>query len=779
MGSRSVIPPPPAGFVPAPSAGVPPAPEGFSAPPPPSGFVPAQETTPSEPSIKDQVIDMVRNLPGVQEAIGAAKGVQRTAAGLADLASHEFLGSAPGEQPTLPSRVAAATIPLARATQSLPESVRAPLRQAATGTAEWLRQNTEPEGWRQHVGNIGETVAELMALPEADAELIGARAATHGDMLVEAGRLAKFIERNPKAGAMIRLGLNSLRAGAEQGTQTFARTEDPEAAAQAAAIGAAADVGVRSVAGAYRGVRGAVSRAAESSLPRSIEVAGADVPVSEAGNALRPPAGTADTATQAADEAIGNISKTGVLNSIRRTNAARPIERMPITDRARLLEAPEGSPTGFRVGTTEPTETVTQPSQEGRMALEDWQQQPEMETARPESVQFQPPVGGGTVERGGGGDLIFTADGQGLNVARARYMLNTYERLMQDPEAFNQLGIREQDGILRAMDDLGEQIRRYDDFAASQPHFPAIDEASAVANAHDLGSAGRFLQNTHGAFWRRADELTDGEFGTLDRQRRALSNSLHQGGIGDRFAKLDQLDEVTDKIDDLLDQHRTQISSPEWATAREGYQDGLVLEQLHNIVETGFNGITRAEGGAGLRRTFDPGQGFNSALERFYQKRGSVLERTIGRQHMTDIKQLGQLFEKTETREASRGLLDSIGSSIRRHYHGIRGAVYGATGAAGVGAALAGHSLAGALGVSYPLVIGTGSGIRNYIVDRIATDPEFAKRFIYAATNDVSPRIAGPLLASRLIATLANEPNRHPSRPQRQQQPAMSTGEQQ
>jgi hypothetical protein len=730
---------------------------------------------PAQPSLLERGVDAFTHLPGIQEVTGFMKGAEKDVAGLTDLASKQFLGPKPGETPALATRIAAAALPAAQATQALPESVRGPIRNAAAATADWLRKNTETHGWEK-VGDIGESVGALMAVPEVDAELAGTKAATYGEKLV-----AKILD-NPKLARVVRVGLNAAkggaRSGAEMAAQTAVRTGgDPEATTTAGMEGAAIGAPLAGAGAAVREVRGALNELRGGTR----EVAGATLPTLANGKLNLPSLDdvAVDPASAGADQAIGNIAKTGVRNSLARTLADRPAVREPITDPARMLPTPEGQKAGFRVATTEPTETVTQPSQEGRTALEDWYQTPEMETARPGSVQFQPPEGGGTVERGGGGHLIIGDDGQASSVARARYMLSTYDRIMEDPEAFNQLGIRQQDLILRNYDDLKEQLRRYDDFAASQPHFPAPDVADAVANSHDLGSAGQQLLDIHGAFWKKADELTGKEFSTLDSQRKALQASIRgTSATGDRLSKINDLMEVNDKLDQVFDKYRTEFSPAEWKTAKEGYQDGKALQELHNVMEAGFNGITKGEAAArpGLQRVFDPGQKFNQTLEKLYQKRGSVLERTIGREHMTDLKQLTQIFQTSERREASKTLLDYVGAAIRRHRYAIGGVTGGGLAYGlphGIGTGLEAAGLGG-LGIA---AAGTVSGTLHYITDQLATNPAFAKRFVYAATNKVSPRIAAPLLTSMLLNS--NQQPKPKTSSDSQQQPATSTGEQQ
>jgi hypothetical protein len=208
-------------------------------------------------------------------------------------------------------------------------------------------------------------------------------------------------------------------------------------------------------------------------------------------------------------------------------------------------------------------------------------------------------------------------------------------------------------------------------------------------------------------------------------------------------------------MDALFDKHRANFSPDEWKTAKSGYQDGATLQELHNIFETGFNGITKGDQAVrpgNLQRVFDPGEGMNKRLDNFFQKRGDVLNRTIGPDGMRDLKQITQLFQTSDRRAATQGLLQNIGSAIRRHGWAV-GGLAGLASAGGAEHAV-GSGLT-ALGVG-ALGSGTVEGTLRYIQDQLTTNPQFAKRFIYAAKNNVSPRIAGPLLAHTLLSTTSS-----------------------
>jgi hypothetical protein len=792
--------------------------------PPPGGNIVSMPgaAAPPERSWLERGANAVANLPGMQEATGFMKGAEKDAAGLTELLSKQYLGPPPGQEPTAVTRVAAAAMPGAQLAQALPESVRAPARHVAQITADWLRKNTETHGWEK-AGDIGETVATLMAMPEVGAETMGAKALSYSEHLLEAAKTAKTLEQSSKLLRVVRMGLNSAaRSGAEMGTQTLVRTGgDVNQATKAGVEGAVIGGAVGTGAAAYREGRQALSEYAQSQTappPRSIR--NEDFTTTREGKLLKPADPLADTTTQQAENVVQDLGQRGVARSLMRSNAGRPTPMTRIARPSRMLPAPEGSPQGFSVGTTPPeevglppqTSTVTEyggtrtipnpdyeaptgtltkePGQTVEQAAEDIgttaQATPEraitgpkpIDTRNPtqrridaaqgrvptrmliepetvtEPVYQQRPVitKEGTQALGGGGTLILTANGKATSVERARAAQQRMESTLNNPAELNEMGVRDRDNLIAQHQDISEQLRRYDDYAASEPNFPEHNISEATRSVDGIKSGGQLLKDTHRPFWQTADAETQKQFTLLTKQEKGLRQAIRSPNLTttDRIAKLDDLRDVHDKVLQMFDQNRTKFTPQEWKIAREGYEDGAALDELGSHFEAHMGGITKAEAARrpGLRRSFEPGSSYNDGLEKIYQKRGTALKRLIGTDGMDDMKELGQLFQNPQRQEASKQLLDYLASSIKAHYRGIHGV---ASGAGGGGMILAGHLAAGATGISAPLATGTIAGLKRYVTERIASDPRFAKQFIYAVKNGVGPRMAATLLASSLI----------------------------
>lgn len=228
-----------------------------------AGLQPATTPPQQDPSLLSQFW-AARPHP-IEEVKGLIKGMGDTAAGLLDM-----YGNAPGTVIGAP-----------------------PTPQVAAGAhhvADMIRQHTTANNYSQEQGKIAETVAELLALPEAEGETIAAKIPTLSEHLGEAGKLAKFLEGNPKVAGMLRIGLDAAkgatRAGAEQAGQTLVKTGgDVPAAAEAGATGAIVGGTFGAGAGALRETGRAVankvgqvlaSRAAAEAAPSNFAASATD-----------------------------------------------------------------------------------------------------------------------------------------------------------------------------------------------------------------------------------------------------------------------------------------------------------------------------------------------------------------------------------------------------------------------------------------------------------------------------------------------------------------------
>ena len=731
-----------------------------------------------------------------------------------------------------------------------------PYSQTIRHLTDAVRARMQPTNIMQEKGDFAGSALELMALPGLGGE---EAATTLAEKFGIGADIAKFADKYPKLAAawnvLMEGAKTGARAGGEQGAQTYLKTGDPKAAEESAETGLEW--------GAPLGMAGKAAEETANAITKgragTRTVAGADFETNPKTKKLvlrNTEDVTQDPATQAVDEALGNIAKTGVANSMNRTNAARapvgeiipPSRQLPgragFTMRTTPPEFVGGTPRTTTNTVLNGSQTVSNPDYEapaGELTRSPGQTAeqtageigegattatPERSYAGPGDVDTRNPtqqrldaarglvprrmiVPPETVEQpvyqqqpvttqpqetvvthperetvtqpnpqrlGGGGTMILTDDGQAMSPERARQQVAQYERILNDPDEVDQLGVREHQNLLRAHADLSDQLSRYDNYAASQPHFPAADPVEAVRNTDSLGDAAEQIKAAHSPVWQAADDASGGEWTKLREREKWLRNKLNSKNPVGNWDELNtELGQNQQDQMAFFDKYKTTVSPQEAKTAISGWQDGAVLQNLDDFFQRKFGGISRELEQRGLatgnkrQRVFQPTKDFNQQLENFYNEgtNREVLQRTIGQDHMDSLHDLGQMFNSTERMEQMQGLMKTTLRSIYHHYHGIKGMLAGGAGALMIGGSV-GAKAAGVAGA--PLLTGTAAGINRYIGERLITDPGFLKNFTYAMQNKIPSQTAGPLLAARIIASWENR-SKQPAQQQPQEKP--------
>jgi hypothetical protein len=515
--------------------------------------------------------------------------------------------------------------------------------QALAGrAADWINQHTVLRNPAQEQGNVEESLAEML-LPGIGEETSGVKAS---EMLGGLAERAKMLEKFGDIHALAKVGLDTLKGAAsgatrgavEQGAQTFVKTGGQvQPTEQAAATGAA----FGGVAGSVlSGGATALQRAAqrvEELRPGTAAIAGARFQTDpETGNLLLRGDLRQDPASQAVEEAAGNMAKTAVANSANRINDVR------------------------------------------------------------EAVAGPEPV-------------ITSRGSPPMTIARARKQLGMYNRILDNDSLTADMSNRAVTKLQADADDLDDQIGNYNVWAANQPSYPALDAVDAQRNTNSLKDAASIL-NSH--------------------------------------------------YNDALMNART---PDEAAAAHSGLEDATALNDLHDFINSKFGAVSPEEEarsiarGGQLQRTFTPGAGWNQQLDNFFDtgNNRAALQRTIGPEHMDSLKEMGTMFNNADSAQQAANLRTSIVSQIRRHFSGVRGML---AGGAGFSELLA-HEVARGIGVgSLPVAFGTYAGIRDYVTDRLITDPDFLQRFSYAVQRNLPPRTAGPILAAHILTRLGATP---------------------
>jgi hypothetical protein len=183
-----------------------------------------QPTSADHPSLLQRGLNIVSKIPIVQFGIGAVKSAEEGLGGAIQAGTE---GSQQREQ----NRAAALGVENQVAP---PPSTPDAADRAAQTIADWLRKNTDRQGFIQKSGAAGEILAELFSPGEVS------RAVTLPDKLMEAARAMKAVDSTPALQRLLSRSLSgAATAGTEIGAQTYARTGgDPEATAKATATGA-------------------------------------------------------------------------------------------------------------------------------------------------------------------------------------------------------------------------------------------------------------------------------------------------------------------------------------------------------------------------------------------------------------------------------------------------------------------------------------------------------------------------------------------------------------
>jgi hypothetical protein len=569
---------------------------------------------------------------------------------------------------------------------------------AATAAANWLKKGTSEDTLMEQAGGWGESGAELL-----DPGMWGGKAVegmSYADRLAAMAKNAKVLEKNP---GLIKV----IRAGAEK------------LGLNAASLG----VGAAETA-AKTGTQGFVESGGDPEKAKEAATIGAIAHVG---------LGTVIGAARAGAGVVSDFAKRNLLTE---PIAGADFEVTP-EGQLKIRPPKPGTPEAATTAVEKAQRNIAQDGIRGSI------DRTNANAINVPDVQV-------------GGKPILASTGP-MSEAEARAASARYDRLLADRAAVKGMSSADHEDLLFKAHDLREQLGRWDEFKTNQ----RPDTGDMVANTDSLATAGRMLQDSHGFALQGATTAEDGLLPKLRNEETFLRGKVNDPMTVDKANELQQRLTDNQKAQlDFFDRNSANMNPGEVQMHREGLEDGQTLSDLHDFFEQRFNGITRDDAGKGLTRVFRPGQSGTSAFDSFLDKtapgrnatNGEILQRTIGDDHITNLKKVVQLFENPEEQKATKPILEAVRSAFWRHKVGI----------ASVGTpALAVAHMAG-LGVKEMAGAGVAAGVTGYIshiADRITTDPEFAQKFIYATKNRVGPRLAGPLLAMPIIKAMGlNEP---------------------
>jgi hypothetical protein len=355
------------------------------------------------------------------------------------------------------------------------------------------------------------------------------------------------------------------------------------------------------------------------------------------------------------------------------------------------------------------------------------------------------------VPMGGGGPMTVS----GPETARAA--LEAHNDLIDSPD-FEKLPVKQQKHITDQRDSLQYQLNVHDSYQAQRSHFGVADAGAAKANTHTMNDAAVQIEQLHQPVFQTLSEATGGRFDKLRSMERAMRRIVRRPSSPEAYENAQRkLSDVRGEMNDMFDDPaiRQKVARPEWQRAVNAYRKAQRLHDLGDFIERFHNISVNWSKELGTRREFKPTASFYRELQNVAAEGGSDLESLIGKDGALNMARIAQMVDTPEHQDAYKGLLQNIFGVIKRNYHGfggLKGLGVGATAEsimassnpamAGLAAKLAGLGFAGAA---------TAEGATRHLFNKLATDAAFNRRFHYAVTHKVPPKIAVPLLTMPLM----------------------------
>lgn len=309
--------------------------------------------------------------------------------------------------------------------------------------------------------------------------------------------------------------------------------------------------------------------------------------------------------------------------------------------------------------------------------------------------------------------------------------------------------------LTSAYDDMKQQLDRQQTYHAAQPT-AAHDVDSVVNGTNNYRDAADYLKQS-----------AQKQFGDLSgKLRQQYTDLLNQKNVlQDEFdaARSDpnKRNLIMEKMDDVHAQMDSLAKTPEAAdvlgskSAMQPFTEmklANAFDKLQNTMDQHFNLRADTAEKLGRARTATKLNSLSDHIEQIKSQYGDVLNPVLGPDGLDHITELGDMLNQPTSKvTAPKTYLENLASVGKKYYAGGRGAIAGG-GALWIAHLLGSHVAgpAGGLGV-----LGTEAAYRR-LVNRMATDPEFAMKIIDAAKANRNPKIVAPLLGLMTSANLAS-----------------------
>lgn len=762
----------------------------------PAGGSSPSQTPPASPGVNGGLGAWVeRNIKGTPQeqeqgwgsdtAAGFVKSAGRMAATVLDLITPNFVEAYKKQYPNATDAEAQAAVKAG--TPAIMKHVQ--------DAAQWLKTGSQPEGFLEHVGAIGEQVIEFLGT-EGLLKLVGggaqaantaAKGVKAAEQLKGAQQVAQTLSSNPKLAGLVAIGLKASQDASLMAAQTYLHTEDPTQAAIGGAFGAGGRVLAEGA--------GAAGRYLLEHAPRRVQIAGEEIPalasqVNEHGEpndtgAIGAPK-IAEQQQTGAVAVIRNLAQRALAGTLGRINETRPA--FPVADSSRLLEAPEGAePFTFSLkgtpaeeGTEGPLFQSPRKKQIGTRVVE------RAEGPAPQGGQ-RPTAAGSSVRE------INPETGTGPELPEGQAVSTNARRLVKEPKFQYLSGSRpgspepradvatgggtlqttdpaEAESWLKQIEDIQEsplhdklsdaQQAQLEEQRQSLEHqlgifhaspyaqrFEQIDVAGTVGRTRTFGDAANQIQAAVKPVYQTLDRASGGEFNKWNNAAKQAKQIMRRATSSEAYEQAEQrLEEANRNISDLIDRHRGQVSMQDYIAAKAAWRDSARLDQLHTVMERMTNGITSEESDTGLSRIMT---GRTRALEAFLEKgvNRSELERIIGAEGVRNLKQLTQLLAKANTARSTADVLRNVVHQLHAHI------------TTGGTASIIGGTLAHFMGRPWFEGALTGATLTEgmrWVLRDAAVNPRIGNMIEFAARNGVSPKQYAPLIA-RVLAEPTQE----------------------
>jgi hypothetical protein len=670
--------------------------------------------------------------------------------------------------------------------------------------ADWLHQGSQPEGFWEKTGAVGEQVLEYLtgnalfklAGPAIESTATGARVVSAVKQAKGAQQIGEVLAAHPRLAGVVAQGLM-------QGAQTYAHTGDPTQAAEAGVLGGGMQAGAEGVA--------AGGRYLQDISPKAITLAGEEVPImanqlnpkghiAEGGGAGMTPKMAAQQ--QAAGPAVvRTLAQQATARAIDQINATRPMFTA-VEDPSRLLTAGERgtpqapayaySPNGRMSVGAAPAETGTEPftfTLEGpgthetptgeigqsaakvpRPAAFEPQyttaSAPTRESIRPgmepgyrpgvgtaegttgaDVSTARPPAAAGEIV-GGGGNLLIKSP------AEAQSWLRQLEEIQASP-IHDHLTAAQQAGIEAQRKGLQDQLGLYYSSPYAQ-RFVAENPWDAMEHVRHFGDAADQIEATAQPVFQTLDKVSNGKFADLrDAAKQAQKVMENPQSLEARDAAAQRFTEATGKIDDLIDRNRNAISPADYVTAKNVWRQSVRLNELHSRIEGMMNDVTADQSERGLDRVMVRGA---KGLKNHLDTNGQQLEQLIGKQGIDNLTDLSMAMSQAKSARATTGVLKNV--LMQLHGRMTTGGLIGGILAHVLGADWQTGATVGVAGALATDAI-------RWVLRDAANDPRIGKAVTYAAEHGVSPKVYAPLIARMISVPYQQQQEQEP-----EQQPA-------